>query len=74
MVSDQTMRAGIKLIQRNAETVQHALQCGTRLAARLNERSADQCSRGIGFSVKVPERLRGHPRAMSKPSCSRAPC
>jgi hypothetical protein len=50
MVSDQTMRAGIKWIQRNAETVPHALQCGTRLAARLNERSADQFSRAIGIS------------------------
>jgi hypothetical protein len=49
-VNDQAVRAGVELMQRNAETVQHALQCGARLAARLSERSADQVGRTIGIS------------------------
>ena len=48
--SDQAMRASVEMIQRNAETFQHTLQCGAKLAARMNERSADQLGRAIGFS------------------------
>src|SRR5262245_29720650 len=53
--SDQAVRAGVELMQRNAETLQHALQCGTRLAARLNERSTDQIGRSIGVSGEGAE-------------------
>lgn len=49
-VSDQVMHAGLELMQRGAETVQHVLQCGARLAARLSERSADQFGRAVGIS------------------------
>jgi hypothetical protein len=48
--SDQAMRASVGMIQRNAETVQHTLQCGAKLAARMTERSAEQLGRAIGFS------------------------
>jgi hypothetical protein len=48
--SDQAVRASVDMIQRNAETVQHTLQCGAKLAARMTERSADQFGRAIGFS------------------------
>jgi hypothetical protein len=48
--SGQAMRASVEMIQRNAETVQHTLQCGTKLAARMTEHSADQFGRAIGFS------------------------
>ena len=44
------MRASVEMIQRNAETVQHTLQCGAKLAARMTERSADQFGRTIGLS------------------------
>jgi hypothetical protein len=47
---DQAMRASVEMIQRNAETVQHTLQCGAKLAARMTERSAEQLGRAIGFS------------------------
>jgi hypothetical protein len=47
---DQAMRAGVELTQRNAETVQHVLQCGAKLAGRLSERFADQFGRAIGIS------------------------
>jgi hypothetical protein len=47
---DQAMRAGVELMQGNAETVQHAFQCGARLAARLTELSAGQFSRAFGIS------------------------
>src|SRR5262249_59442037 len=47
---DQAMRASVDMIQRNAETVQHTLACGAKLAARMTERSADQFGRAIGFS------------------------
>jgi hypothetical protein len=47
--SDQAMRASVRMIQRNAETVQHTLQCGAKLAARMTERSAEQLGRVIGF-------------------------
>jgi hypothetical protein len=53
--SDQAVRAGIELMQRNAETVQHALQCGARLMARLSERSTDQIGRAIGISGEGAE-------------------
>jgi hypothetical protein len=53
--SDQAMRVGIELMQRNAETVQHAIQCGARLAARLSERSADQLGRAVGISGEGAE-------------------
>ena len=48
--SDQAMVASVEMIQRNAETVQHTLQCGAKLAARMTERSADQLGRAIGVS------------------------
>jgi hypothetical protein len=44
------MRAGVELMQRNAETVQRAFQCGARLAARFTELSAGQFSRAFGIS------------------------
>lgn len=53
--NDQAVRAGAELMQRNAETVQHALQCGARLAARLSERSADQLGRAAGMSGEAAE-------------------
>ncbi len=48
--NDQVVRAGVELMQRNAETMQHALRCGARLASRLSERSADQLGRAAGIS------------------------
>lgn len=48
--SDQAVRASVEMMQCNAETVQHTLQCGAKLAARLTERSADQFGRTIGLS------------------------
>jgi Phasin protein len=48
--SGQAMRASVEMIQRNAETVQHTLQCSAKLAARMTEHSADQFGRAIGFS------------------------
>jgi hypothetical protein len=53
--SDQAVRAGVELMQRNAKTLQHALQCGARLAARLSERSTDQFGRAIGVSAEGAE-------------------
>jgi hypothetical protein len=53
--SDQAVRAGVELMQRNAETVHHALQCGARLAVRLSERSTDQFGRAIGISGEGAE-------------------
>ena len=53
--NDQAVRAGLELMQRNAKTMQHALQCGARLAARLSERSADQFGRSIGLSGESAE-------------------
>jgi hypothetical protein len=50
IVSDQAMRAGVELMQRNVEAIQHMFQCGARLAARLSERSVDQFGRTIGIS------------------------
>jgi hypothetical protein len=55
VAGDQAMRAGVALMQRNAETVQHALQCGARLAARLSGRSADHLSRSVGLSGQSAE-------------------
>jgi hypothetical protein len=42
-------------MRRNAETIQHALQCGARLAARLSERSSDQLGRTVGISGEGAE-------------------
>ncbi len=53
--NDQAVRAGVALMQRHAETLRHALQCGARLAARLSERSADQFGRAIGLSGESAE-------------------
>jgi hypothetical protein len=53
--NDQAVRAGAELLQRNAKTMQHALQCCARLAARLSERSADQFGRAIGLSGESAE-------------------
>jgi hypothetical protein len=53
--SDQAVRASVELMQRNAETLQHALQCGARLAARLSERSTDQFGRAIGVAGEGAE-------------------
>jgi hypothetical protein len=53
--SGQAVRAGVELMQRNAETMQHALQCGARLAARVSERSTDQFGRAIGISGESAE-------------------
>jgi hypothetical protein len=52
---DQALRAGVELMQRNAETLQHALRCGARLATRLSERSTDQLGRTIGMSGEGAE-------------------
>src|SRR5260370_3603960 len=54
--SDQAMRASVEIMQRNAETVQHTLACGAKMAARMTERSADQCGRAIGFSGEGAQR------------------
>jgi hypothetical protein len=48
--SDRAMRAGVELMQRNAETMQHALHCGARLAARMSERSADRLGCSVGMA------------------------
>lgn len=48
--NDQAVRAGVELMQRNADTMQHALRCGARLASRLSERSANQLGRAVGIS------------------------
>lgn len=53
--NDQAVRVGVELLQRNAKMMQHALQCGARLAARLSERSADQFGRAIGLSGESAE-------------------
>jgi hypothetical protein len=53
--SDGAMRAGVELMQRNAETVQHAFQCSARLAARITELSADQFGRAFGISGESAE-------------------
>ncbi len=53
---DHGMRAGVETIQRNAETVQHTLQCGAKLAARMTERSADHLSRAMTFSGEGAEK------------------
>jgi hypothetical protein len=52
---DQTVRAGVELMQRNAETVQRAFQCGAKLAARFTELSADQFGRAFGISAENAE-------------------
>jgi hypothetical protein len=54
-VSDQAVRAGVELMQRNAETVQRAFQCSARLAARFTELSADQFGRAFGISGESAE-------------------
>jgi hypothetical protein len=54
-VSDQAVRAGVELMQRNAETVQRAFQSGARLAARFTELSADQFGRAFGISGESAE-------------------
>jgi hypothetical protein len=54
--SDQSMRAGIEMFQRNAETVQHAIQSSTKLASTMAERSADQFGRAFGFSGELAEK------------------
>jgi Phasin protein len=48
--SDQSMRAGIEMFQRNAETVQHTIQSSAKLASTMAECSADQFGRVFGFS------------------------
>ena len=48
--SDRSMRAGIELFQRNAETVQHTIQSSAKLASTMAECSADQFGRAFGFS------------------------
>jgi Phasin protein len=53
--SDQAVRAGVELMQRNAETIQRAFQCGARLAARFTELSADQFGRAFGLSGESAE-------------------
>jgi hypothetical protein len=53
--SDQALRAGVELMHRNAETVQRAIQCGARLAARFTELSADQFGRAFGISAENAE-------------------
>jgi hypothetical protein len=47
--SDQAMRATVRMIQDNAETVQQTLQFGAKLAGQLTERSVDQLGRAIRF-------------------------
>jgi hypothetical protein len=48
--TDQAVRAGLEMFQRNAETVQHTLECGAKLASRMTERSANQFGRAFGLS------------------------
>jgi len=48
--SARAIGASVEIMQRNAETVQHTLEYGAKLAARMTERSADQFGRAIGFS------------------------
>jgi hypothetical protein len=48
--SDQSMRAGIEMFQRNAETVQHTIQSSAKLASTMAECSADQFGRAFGSS------------------------
>jgi hypothetical protein len=48
--TDQAMRAGLEMFQRNAETVQHTLECGAKLASRMTKRSANQFGRAFGLS------------------------
>jgi hypothetical protein len=48
--SDEAVRAGLDMFQRNAETLQHTLECGAKLASRMTERSATQFGRAFGFS------------------------
>jgi hypothetical protein len=48
--SDQATRAGVEMFQRNAETAQHALKRGAKLASTMAERSASQLGRAFGFS------------------------
>jgi hypothetical protein len=52
-VSDLNRRAarvGTEIMQRNAETVQHALQFGEKMAAQMTERSVDHFGRALGLT------------------------
>jgi hypothetical protein len=42
--------AGVEMLQRNAEAVQHTLEYGAKLASSMTERSAAQIGRVFGFS------------------------
>jgi hypothetical protein len=53
--SGQAVRAGVELMQRNAQTLQRAFQCGAQLAARFTELSADQFGRAFGVSAENAE-------------------
>jgi hypothetical protein len=48
--NDDAMRAGLEMFKRNAEIVQHTLECGAKLASRMTERSATQFGRAFGLS------------------------
>jgi hypothetical protein len=54
-VNDGAVRSGLELMQRNTRTMQHALQCGARLATRLSERSAGHVGRAVGLSGAIGE-------------------
>jgi hypothetical protein len=47
---DQAIRTGRGVFERNAETVQHALQSGVKMASAMAERSATQLGRAFDFS------------------------
>ena len=69
---DHAVRAGAEILQRNAETLQHTMQSGARLAARMTERSVDQIGRAMGFSgeeaQKAAHRSTGNIEAIMRSS------
>jgi hypothetical protein len=48
--SNQAIRTGAEMFQRNAETVQHTIQSSAKLASTMAERSADQFGRAFDFA------------------------
>jgi hypothetical protein len=48
-------RAGADMIQRNAETVQHAWESGSKMATNLAERSAERFARACGISGEAAQ-------------------
>lgn len=48
-------RAGADMIQRNAETVQHAWESGSKMATNLAERSVERFARACGISGETAQ-------------------